>query len=111
MLLRTDGLPGPVMMNRLGKARAHQAEIGFGALRPFLVERLAIAAANIDFCNRARHRIKTGRQHQRLDFVVPAAGAHRVRRDLLDRVRPDVDQRHVRAIEGGKILGIDADAF
>ena len=32
-------------------------------------------------------------------------------RDLLDRIGLDVDQCHVRTVEGRKILGVDADAF
>ena len=96
---------------QVGKTRAHQAEIGFGTFRPFLVERLAIAAANIDFCNRTRHGVEAGRQHQRVDFVILIPGTHGVRQYRLDRIGFDVDQRHVRTVEGGKIIGIDADAF
>ena len=79
--------------------------------RPFLVQRLPVAAANIDLGNRAGHRIEAGRQHQRVDLVVLAAGAHRVRRDFLDRIGLDVDQRDVRTIEGREIIGVDADAL
>ena len=96
---------------QIGETRAHQAEIGFGTFRPFLIERLAVAAANVDLRDRTRHRIETGRQHQRVDFDFLCRGANRVRQDFLDRIGLDVDQRHVRTIEGGKIIGIDANAL
>ena len=80
----TDGLPGPVMTNRFGKARTHQAEIGARARRPFLVQRLAVASPYIDLRDRPRHGVKPGRQHQRIDFVLLAGDAHGIFSDLLE---------------------------
>jgi len=47
MLLSTDGLRDPVMMNRLGKPWLC-AEIGLGASAQFPIERLSVPAADID---------------------------------------------------------------
>ena len=95
----------------VGKARAHQAEIGARAFRPFLVQRLPAAADDVDLGDRAGHGVKAGRQHQRVGLIILAGDAHGVFGDLLDRIGLDVDQLDIRPVEGREIIRVDADAL
>ena len=82
-----------------------------GALRPFLVQRLPVAADDVDLRDRAGHGVEAGRQHQRVGLVILAGDAHGVFGDLLDRIGLDVDQLDIRPVEGREIVGVDADAL
>ena len=62
MLDFTDGLPGPVIMNRFGKSRRHQPEIGARAVRPFIPEARTTGDRNIDVEQRSGHGVEAGRE-------------------------------------------------
>src|ERR1700719_2110477 len=105
MLVSTEGLPGPVMVKRLGKP----AEIRLRALAPLLLERLPAGAADVDLQQRPGHRIEAGREHDRIDCVFLILGPNASRRDRLDRLAADVDQGDIWAVIGLPVAGIDAE--
>src|SRR6202047_4404627 len=91
MLVSTEGLPGPVMVKRLGKRAMPRPRYVFGPLAPLLLERLAAGAADVDLQQRPGHRIEAGREHDRIDCVFLLLGPNASRRDRLDRLAADVD--------------------
>jgi hypothetical protein len=62
MLDFTDGLPGPVIMNRFGETRRHQPKIGARAVNPFVPQAGTTLDENIDVEQRPGHGIETGRK-------------------------------------------------
>ena len=76
MLLSTDGLPGPVMVNRLGKPAIGEAEVGARAVGPLLAQRAAAAAADVDVEQRAGHGVEAGGEDDAVELVLGVARAH-----------------------------------
>ena len=108
----TDGLPGPVMTNRLGKPALIRPEIGPRTSGPFVVQRLAAAAVDVDPGDRTRHGVEAGGEHQRIDFVI-FCRRYAPRCSVISSIgfELDVDQPHVRTVEGREIVRVDADAL
>ena len=61
----TDGLPGPVIMNRFGKPTRHQAEVGDRPVRPLVLQRDAVPAGDVDADDGAGHRVEAGGEDDR----------------------------------------------
>ena len=98
MLLSTDGLPGPVIMNRFGKPATDQAEIRARPLGPLVVQRQAAAAADVDREQRAGHRVEAGGEDDRVELVLAGAPyARRVGVISSIGVAAEVDERDVGA--------------
>jgi hypothetical protein len=72
MLLITDGLPGPVTVNKFGKPRYLQAQVGLRSFWPLVGERPAAAPADVDLQQRTRHRVEADREHDHVGLVLAA---------------------------------------
>ena len=59
----------------VGEARHGEAKIGFRPLLPLVLQRSAIAAANVDPEQRAGHGVEAGGQHQAVEAVILALRA------------------------------------
>ena len=75
---------------------------------PFVPKALPAAAGDLDLGQRAGHRVEPGGENDRVHLDRLAGGANPVGRDLLDRMRADIDQPDVVAVIGLIIVGIDA---
>ena len=108
MFVSTEGLPGPVMVNRFGKPGHRHAEVGAWPLAPFLLQRQSATAADVDLQQRAGHGVEAGGEHDGVDLVLLAPGADALLGDLLDRLVADIDQLHVGPVERLVVADIDA---
>src|ERR1700731_3842106 len=108
MLVSTEGLPGPVMVKRLGKPAMPRPRYVFGPSRHFSLSAWQ-GAADVDLQQRPGHRIEAGREHDRIDCVFLILGPNASRRDRLDRLAADVDQGDIWAVIGLPVAGIDAE--
>jgi hypothetical protein len=84
MLVSTDGLPGPEIVNRLGKPVHVQAQVGARPGTPGLAQRQAVAPADVHLQQGAGHRIEAGGEHDAVELERLAGGVHASGRDLLD---------------------------
>ena len=73
MLLSTDGLPGPVIDEQVREPGGHEPEVGARARGPFLSQRDAAPAADVDVEQGAGHRVEAGREHDRVELVLRVA--------------------------------------
>ncbi len=112
MLLRTDGLPGPVMRKRLGNPGGLDAEVCARSRPPTSprsdgrLGRGCRRRARRRSWHRNRWRTRAHRAGSR-----PSADTHTPRRDLLDRRSPEIDERHVVAVVGLEVAGVDTQPF
>ena len=107
MLHSTDGLPGPVMVNKFGKAGDLQAQVVARPRIPHILEGDAVPPAHIHAQQRTGHRIEPGREDDDVHGIFGLGGANPRRGDPLDRRGLHIDQRDVRPIVGLEIVRID----
>ena len=67
MFDRTDGLPGPVIVKRLGKPARHEPEVGRRPVGPLLPQREAVAPGDVDGDHRAGHGVEPGGVDDRVE--------------------------------------------
>ena len=85
MLLSTDGLPGPVTMNRFGKPAHREAEVRARAVAPIVVQRRPPRPRMSIVEQRAGHRVEAGREDDGVDVVLGVAVRMPRGGDRLDR--------------------------
>ena len=72
MLVSTEGLPGPVMVNRFGKPAMASPRYVRGPSRHFSRSASAAPAADVDLEQRAGHGVEAGGEHDGVDLVLLA---------------------------------------
>ena len=109
MLLSTDGLPGPVIVNRFGKPADHEPEVGARAVGPRVAERQAVAAPDVDAEQRAGHRVEAGGEHDGVELVLArrSCGCRDVVISTIG-VFFRSTRVHVRPVVGLEVVGVDA---
>ena len=88
----TLGLPGPVIMNRLGNPAATSPRYARGPSAHSSREAAAVTTAHVDAGERAGERVEAGREHEHVDVDVALLGADAGRRDLGDAALAEVDE-------------------
>src|SRR6266540_1871845 len=106
MLLSTEGLPGPVMVKRFGKPA-----MATRAFRPLLLQRPATSPADVDGEKGARHGVEARGEDDAVERIRLVPGAQPVRGYGLDGRCLQVDQGDIAAVEGGVVVGVDAQAL
>ena len=104
----TDGLPGPVIMNRLGKPATVRPRCP-RPVHPDVVDRLSAPAG--DGMNRqdgAGHGVEPGGEHDHIDVDGALVGLDAGRRDRPDRLLPQIDQGDVGPVVGRVVVGLQA---
>src|SRR3546814_7882831 len=89
------------------EAGDQNAEIGRRPARPFVGEKRAVGAADVDLAQCPGHRVEPGREGYRVEFELSLRGAQAARRDLLDRCATGVDERDVGPVVGLVIARIE----
>ena len=69
-----------------------------GPSGPFLLQRHAVDAADIDVVERAGDRVEAGRIDDHIELVISVGGPDAVRRDALDRRFVQIDEFDVRLV-------------
>ena len=66
----TDGLWGPVIVNRFGKPATVRPEVGAWSVRPLVAQELAVPPPDVDAGERAGHCVEAGRVDDRVEVVL-----------------------------------------
>ena len=86
-----------------------EPEIGLRPVGPDVGQRFSAAARDrMHGHDRAGHGVEAGGEHDHIDVERALVGRDAGRRDLLDRLLPQVHQRDVGTIVGGVVVGIEA---
>src|SRR3984957_20380873 len=109
MLVSTAGLPGPVMVKRLGKPAMPRPRYVFGPSRHFSLSAWPPVPRMSIFNSAPVIASEAGREHDRIDCVFLILGPNVSRRDRLGRLAADVDQGDIWAVIGLPVAGIDAE--
>ena len=90
-----------------------EPEVGHRPGLPRLGQGLAVAAANVDPQQRTGHGIEPGGEDQHVELVVVLTAANAGLSDRGDRrsLAADVHQRHVRAVVGVVVVGVNHQAL
>src|SRR5215212_10241216 len=107
MLASTDGLPGPVIVNRFGNSGDLDAEQRAGPIGPRVAQQLAVTSPDVDAIERAGHRVEAGGEDDDVELVVTLGGPNPSRRDLLDPAAAQVHERHVVLVERLVVVGVE----
>src|SRR5580704_3216741 len=110
MLLKTEGLPGPVMVKRLGKPATMTPRYVRGPAAHFCL-RGRPARPRMSMRERAPVMASNPVAKTMLSSAIVIAGANAGGSDLLNGRAADVDQGDVVAVEGGVIISVNAKAF
>ena len=111
MLVRTEGLPGPVIDEHVGEPGHLHAQVGHRTRLPFLLQVPAVSAADVDLEQRPGHGVKAGGEHDDVEVVVRGGGAQARRRDLGDRRLPQIHEGDVVPVESLEVVGVDRRAL
>ena len=85
-----------------------QSKICLRPVGPDVGQRFAVATGDrMHGHDGAGHGVEAGGEHDHVDVERALVGGDAGRRDLLDRLLPQVNQRDVRAVIGGIIVGIE----
>ena len=68
MFDNTDGLPGPVIMKRLGNPDVISPRYVIGPWAHFSLQRHAVASGDVDADDRSGHRVEAGGEHDRVEL-------------------------------------------
>ena len=96
---------------QVGEAGRGQPEIGGRPCGPLVLQRQPVGAPDVDRRQRAGERVEAGGEDDRVqlegfpDDVDPGLG------DPQQRLRAQVDQPHVRGVECGVVVGVEAQPF
>ena len=104
----TDGLPGPVIMNRFGKPDDRQTEVGDGPVRPLSRSVRPSRPVMSTLTMRAGHRVEAGGEHDRVELQRLVGQVDAGRGDGLDRLPAKIDEAHVGSVERLVVAGVDA---
>ena len=104
----TDGLPGPVIMKKLGKPAVVETQVGGGAVRPLLLQRDAVAAGDVDRHDGAGHRVEAGGVDDGIELDRLVGEVDAGLGDGADGRRLQVDEPDVRQVVRGEVVGVEA---
>ena len=89
----------------------HHSKIGPRPVGPFVTEEPPVAAADVDPVQGSRHRVEAGGKNDGVEYELLAALAQPPGRNHFDRLRADVHEADIWAIERFEIVGVDTNAF
>src|ERR1700747_1990997 len=108
MLASTDGLPGPLMLNRFGSPGTMRPRNVTGAVGPHVAQGDSPGTDRVDPGQRPGQRVESGGKDQHIAGIGRLAGPYSVGGDRLDRLTAQVHQPDVVAIESGVIARVRA---
>jgi hypothetical protein len=80
-------------------------------VRPFVLERQVISAADVDGGNRARQGVESGCEDDGVQSDRFVGGVDAGFRDFLDRMLAYVDEPHMRQVVSGVVIRVQARTF
>ena len=88
-----------------------EAQIGSGSGRPFFLQSQSLAAADVHGEQGPGHCVESGGENDGVEFVFSTSGLNSLFRDAVDWLFADVDENDIRAVEGLKVSGVEAQAL
>ena len=85
-----------------------QTQVRGGSVRPLLLQRHAMAPGDVHRHDRPGHRVETGGEHDGIELACLVAGDDAGLGDRGDRRLAQVHQVHVRQVERGEVIGVEA---